>query len=48
MKQLSEKLRRFLLAEDGLETIEYAVITGLVVVTMIVAITMLSTAISSR
>ena len=42
------KFRRFLSDERGLETIEYAVMTALIVAALILAITLLSTAVSDR
>ena len=41
-------IQRFIRADEGLETIEYAVMTALIVMTMIAAVTMLSTAVSHR
>jgi len=41
-------LRRFLKDEAGLETVEYAVMTALIVAALITAITLLSGAISGR
>ena len=41
-------LKRFLSDEKGLETVEYAVMTALVVAAMVAAITALSGAITAR
>ncbi len=45
MKKL---LKKFILDEQGLETVEYAVMTALIVAAMILAITTLSGTISAR
>ncbi len=41
-------LKRFIKDERGLETIEYAVMTALIVAVLITAIGLLSTAVSNR
>ncbi len=41
-------LKRFIKDEQGLETVEYAVMTALVVAAMVAAITALSNAITTR
>jgi len=41
-------LKRFLKDESGLETVEYAVMTALIVAVIIVAVGVLATAISGR
>ena len=41
-------LKRFMSDEQGLETVEYAVMTALVVAAMVTAITALSAAITAR
>ena len=42
------RLRRFLSDERGLETIEYAVMTALIVAALITAISLLTAAVSDR
>jgi Flp pilus assembly pilin Flp len=41
-------LKKFLSDERGLETVEYAVMTALIVATLVLAITALTTAVSDR
>jgi Flp pilus assembly pilin Flp len=41
-------LKRFVTDEQGLETVEYAVMTALIVAAMVVAITALSGAVTGR
>ena len=43
MRGCAEKVRRFLLAEDGPTAVEYAVMLALIVVVCLVAITALGT-----
>ena len=45
---MSGLLKRFVADERGLETVEYAVMTALIVAAMVTAITLLSGAITSR
>jgi Flp pilus assembly pilin Flp len=48
MRSVIRKVRKFLRNEEGLETVEYAVMTALIVAAMIVAIGALSGAITGR
>jgi Flp pilus assembly pilin Flp len=48
MRSVIRKVQRFTRNEEGLETVEYAVMTALIVAAMIVAIGALSTAITGR
>jgi len=48
MKSLLKQLRRFISDQKGLETIEYAVMTALIVAALVTAITALSGAVSTR
>ena len=48
MKITSRTLKRFVRDEQGLELVEYAVMTALIVAALVVAIGLLSTAISGR
>lgn len=41
-------LKRFIREEEGLETVEYAVMTALIVAALVTAITTLSGAVSTR
>ena len=43
-----KKVERFMRDERGLETVEYAVLTSLIVVSLIAAVTALGTAMRSR
>ena len=48
MNSLLKQLRRFTSDQKGLETIEYAVMTALIVAALVTAITALSGAVSTR
>src|SRR5437016_1957846 len=48
MRAFAKQLRRFASNEQGLETVEYAVMTALIVAALVTAITALSGAISGR
>ncbi len=48
MKQLSTITKRFIKEDDGLETIEYAVMTALIVAGLVAALGALSGAITGR
>lgn len=48
MKSFIELGKRFISDEEGLETVEYAVMTALIVGAMVLAITALSGAVSGR
>jgi Flp pilus assembly pilin Flp len=48
MKAFVKQLRRFMSDEQGLETIEYAVMTALIVAALVTAITALSGAVQTR
>lgn len=48
MKGLQKAIRRFVKDEQGLELVEYAVMTALIVAALVTAITLLSGAISGR
>jgi len=48
MKAFAKQLRRFMSDEQGLETVEYAVMTALIVAALVTAITALSGAVSAR
>lgn len=48
MSAFAKQLRRFVSDEKGLETIEYAVMTALIVAALVTAITALSGAVSTR
>ena len=45
---MKELLKKFVYDEQGLETVEYAVMTALIVAALILAITTLSATISTR
>ena len=48
LKKFNNVIRRFVRNDEGLETVEYAVMTALVVAAMVTAITLLANAITSR
>jgi len=48
MAKLRERFKRFVRDEKGLETVEYAVMTALIVAALIVAIGALTAAVSGR
>jgi len=48
MNRMKEIMRKFMKDEQGLELVEYAVMTALIVAALVTAITLLSGAISGR
>ena len=48
MKHLDKRFRAFLSDESGLETVEYAVMTALIVAVIVTAIGTLAAAVSNR
>jgi pilus assembly protein Flp/PilA len=46
MKQLTTRVRQFLVSEDGPTAVEYAVLVGLIVVALVSVVTNLSKSIS--
>jgi Flp pilus assembly pilin Flp len=48
MSKLAKTLKRFVSDEQGLELVEYAVMTALIVAALVTAITLLSGAIETR
>ena len=48
MDAVKNLVKRFVKDEQGLETVEYAVMTALIVAAMVIAITALSSAVTDR
>ncbi len=47
MKSLAQKVRRFLVSEDGPTAVEYAVMLALIIIVCLTAITSLGTGVSN-
>ena len=47
MKALLSGVKKFMVNEEGIETVEYAIVAGLVVIAAVVAITALGTKVSA-
>jgi pilus assembly protein Flp/PilA len=48
MKAALSEVKRFVLAEDGLETVEYAIISGIIVVAVIATLVSIGTWVSGK
>lgn len=48
MRALANRMKAFMVQDEGLEQVEYAVMTALIVAALVTAITLLSGAIAAR